>query len=334
MYLRSFFVALACLVTLPLAHAAIGEPPEMLLAAVAEYGPAEFEEGNYRAADSFEFELELRGGRVFELSGEGVLNERNVEFMADLIAAGTDYGESISAPVAEFLATRAADLAGRGETAIGVEQYRLALDVTGNARPYEVRFTLGLQEVPAEAFPPGRHELGAADARYVIREFSDFQCPYCASYASQVLPLIKERLLARGDVRFEYHHFPLRSIHANAAPAAEAAECVSAVNTAMDFWEYHDALFERQRAWQGLGDPAPYFVRLADELGLDPAGVAECLEEDRFQTVVSDSYRLAAAELGLTGTPSLFVNGYKVENYLDLQAYLDLIELVDSFSDE
>ena len=315
-------------------QAAIGEPPAQLLSELASYEPQETGAGEYVAADDFEFAFDLRNGIVYRISGSGTLNERNLTFMAELIAAATGYGSSIEGPVANFLATRLSELAGRGEAALGVEQYGLVLDVTGEQAPYTVEFRLSLQEVSAEAFPEARHAIGSADARYVVREFSDFQCPYCASFAGQMLPLIKEQLLARGDVRFEYHHFPLTSIHANAAPAAEAAECVTAANAPADFWTYHDALFTRQRAWGGLGDPYPYFIRLAGDLGLSSDGVAECLEEGSFRDEVSRSFDVAARQLGLTGTPTLFLNGYKVQNYLDIQTYLELIELVDAFADE
>jgi hypothetical protein len=109
--------------------------------------------------------------------------------------------------------------------------------------------------VPEQAFLPARHAIGPADARYVIREFSDLQCPFCARFAEQVFPAIEATLLARGDVRFEYHHLVLGGRFANSGLAAEATECVADANPddATAFWTYLDALFERQQAWSALG---------------------------------------------------------------------------------
>ena len=152
--------------------------------------------------------------------------------------------------------------------------------------------------------------------------------------ALEMLPEIEEELLARGDVRFEFHHLPLRSIHANAAPAAEAAECVFEESGVDGFWEYHDALFERQRAWSGLGDPYPYFARLAGELGLEGERVGECLDENRFAAEIDAAYRYAAGDLGLNSTPTLLLNGYRVGDSRDISAYLDLIELITAFAEE
>ena len=197
----------------------------------------------------------------------------------------------------------------------------------------QATFSLALQEVPTDLFPVGTHTLGPSDARYVIREFSDFQCPFCAQYATQTLPSLKETLLSRGDVRFEYHDFPLQSIHANAVPAAEAAECVTAANTPDAFWTYHDALFERQQAWSGLSDPTAYFVRLAQDVGLETDGLEACIQNRTYASEVEAAYD-AAVSLGLRGTPSVFVNGFRVENFNDPASYARAFSLVDAFSGE
>ena len=183
----------------------------------------------------------------------------------------------------------------------------------------------------SEGFPSSAHTLGPKDAEIVVREFSDFQCPYCAQYATQVLPELKKTLLARGDVRFEYHHLPLTSIHANAQLAAEAAECVTAANTPAAFWTYHDALFERQKAWEGLGDAAPYFVRLAKEVGLSNEGVTACLAEGRFTGEIQTAFSAATQQLGISSTPSVFVGPYRVPRANDLTSYEKAISRLAAF---
>lgn len=312
------------------AGAQIGEAPASLLAALAQHSPVQAGRDAYRGANGLLFRLETRGGRLYAVHGEGQLDEENLRLMADLVATASGYGESIRPAVANFLAQRLPQAAGAGEAAVGVEEYRLEFTVTGESEPFEVQFGFALHEVPEHFFPPVRHILGPADARFVVREFSDFQCPYCARFAERVLPELKERLLARGDVRFEYHHLPLPSIHANASLAAEAAECAADVEPEQGFWLLHDTLFERQRAWESLGDPAPYFTRLAGEVGLDEKAVADCLDERRHAQRVREAYQ-HALQLGLSGTPTVFVNGLKVRNHFDPGSYLSLIELLEDF---
>jgi protein-disulfide isomerase len=174
--------------------------------------------------------------------------------------------------------------------------------------------------------------LGSPDAQFVIREFSDFQCPHCANFSLNVLPLLERELLSRPDVRFEFHHLPLVSIHGNALPAAEAVECVAAANGEDSFWSYGTTVFGRLQAWQGLPDTGPYFISLASELGLSTEGLAECLAERTFLPEIQASYQNATAGLGINGTPALFVNGFKVAAWNQPSSYLELIELIDARS--
>jgi len=329
---RNFLVLVLLICTLlGTAWAQIGEPVDSLITRLSPYQVTETDAG-YVSADGFSFATEQRGDAVYSVTGEGSLDVANIDFSSNLIGAATGYGDQIAQPVKEFFGSRISELAGQGQANLAVQQYTMAIEVSGDAAPYDVSFTLYLPEIDSTLFPETKHTLGPADAKYVIREFSDFQCPFCARFVSEAMPLIKGELLTRGDVRFEFHHLPLTSIHANALSAAEATECVTAANEPDAFWDYHDALFERQQAWQGLGDPNPYYVRLAQDIGLNAEGVAQCLEERTFADEVNAAYEVAAGTLGIGGTPSVYINGYKLGDYTQLSNYLDLIELSDKFA--
>ena len=316
-----------------IALAQLGSDPSTIVSPLEDLGIEPGPSGWYEGADAFELRVLERGGRAHSLEGRGTLTEPNIELAASAIARASGLGEGIREPVVGFLRARAPELAGQGRVEVALDAYVLTLDVQGEA-PFDVDFSLAYQERAEDSFPEPAHALGPADARYVIREFSDFQCPYCAGYAREALPFVKDVLLARGDVRFEFHHFPLVSIHANAAPAAEAAECVAAANARDAFWAYHDALFARQQAWAQLGEPNPYFVRLAEDLGLLTEGVQECLDERAYADDVAAAYEVAAGDLRLTGTPSVFVNGFRLQDFLEPDAYLELFDRIDAFGQE
>ena len=315
------------------AHAQIGEPPEMLLGQLESYQTSETDIG-YTTDTGFVFATEQRGDAVYRVAGEGVLDEQNIDFAGDLLGAASGYGADIATPIKEFFSTRIGELAGAGATELALEQYTLIVEVTGEAEPYEVGFSLALNELPSELFPESERALGPEDATYVIREFSDFQCPFCAQFALGPLNVIKDELLSRGDVRLEFHHLPLISIHDNAFTAAEASECVALENGNEGFWIYHDALFQRQAAWQGLEEPNDYFVQLAldNELNIDQ--MASCLEERKTAIAIDDAYKVAGETLKISGTPSVFINGYRVANFADVNSYLETIELIDAFGGE
>lgn len=154
---------------------------------------------------------------------------------------------------------------------------------------------------------------GDADALLEIVEFSDFECPYCAG-AKPVL----DSLLARhgGDVRLEYRHYPL-PMHAHARRAAEAAVEARRQDA---FWEYHDLLFANQ---DRLTDAD--LVEYADSLGLDAEAFAEALRERTHEGAVQLDMSLGLA-LAVTGTPTFFVNGYRVVGVPPLWVFEEALE--------
>jgi protein-disulfide isomerase len=330
-------VALTVLLAPTWAAAQIGLPlAEMVAVAALQLEDAEGDATALARTDAgTELRLEERGSALARVGGEADFDEPTIADVARVIAAATGYFAAIEEPVAGFLQQNLPTLAGAGPFAVGVEGFRLSLDVSGTAAPYRVIWSIALAEVPEQAFLPARHAIGPADARYVIREFSDLQCPFCARFAEQVFPAIEATLLARGDVRFEYHHLVLGGRFANSGLAAEATECVADANPddATAFWRYLDALFERQQAWSALGDPAPFFARLPLEVGLSDEGVAACLDaRTHLEAVQASTAR--AGELGVGGTPTVFVGPFQLRDFTRIESYLEAMARIDAFSAE
>lgn len=154
--------------------------------------------------------------------------------------------------------------------------------------------------------------LGPLDAPVVIIEFSDFQCPFCAR-AVPILKALHDR--HPDDVRIVFRHMPL-SFHGNARIAAIGAVCAEAQGR---FWDYHDALFANQKAL-GRDD----LIAQATALGLDSGAFATCLDDPASAAVV-DSDNATAVALGLTGTPTFFVNGLKLTGARPLEQFEAII---------
>lgn len=326
---RWLFMALA-LWPFSTAFAGLGDPAADLVAELSGYSPVATDEG-YIAADGFEFRFVSEDGVAIGVGGEGRLSDANVRFVGALLAVASGYGSDIAAPIADFFRTRAEDLSGAGPVPIQVVDYDLTATVTG-AAPAQLEFMFEPRRVSQSLFPSAVHTIGADDADYVVRVFSDFQCPFCASFASNVLPKLLEDLLTREDVRFELHHFPLRGIHPNANVAAEASECVAAEGGEEAFWAYHDALFEQRERWASEPDPVETFVTIAQELSLASDNLSTCLRSGEFSELVEAAYRAAAEGLLLTGTPTVFLNGLKVGDYSELENYLRLMRLSDALA--
>lgn len=277
----------------------------------------------------------IHGDLLAELHGTATDSAPDLVRLGEAVGVATGMGEGIAGPVEEFLAANLVALAAEGQADVPVEGgFVLSLEVSETDAGTEISWRVSLKEIPAELFPEARHALGATaeDARVTIREFADLQCPHCATFALEAMPVVEELLAEDPGLRFEFHHLPLVTIHANAIPAAEAAECVAAVNGEDSFFGFSRIVFERMQAWQALPETGPYFVSLASETGFETAGVAACLEEREHLGFIRESADTAIMTLGLTGTPSVFVEGFQVGAWNRQDAYERLIRLVDARS--
>jgi protein-disulfide isomerase len=140
--------------------------------------------------------------------------------------------------------------------------------------------------------------LGGANAPVTVIEFSDFQCPFCARAFSDAVAGIKADYVSSGKVKFVYRDFPLDSIHPQAIPAANAAECA---NEQGKFWEYHDKLFQNQAL---LGDAN--YKAWAKELGLNEQQFSSCYDIRKYDSDVSADFQ-DGVNAGVSGTPTFFI---------------------------
>lgn len=139
---------------------------------------------------------------------------------------------------------------------------------------------------------------GAKDARLVLVEFSDYQCPFCARHVRETMPEIEREYVRTGKVRYVFRDFPLEAIHPQAFRAAEAAQCAGEQGK---FWEMHDRLFAHP---QELGPDA--LRAHAEAVGLDMKRFQRCLERRTF----AERIRRDLAEgqqAGVRGTPTFFL---------------------------
>ena len=138
---------------------------------------------------------------------------------------------------------------------------------------------------------------GPESAPVTIVEFSDFECPFC----SRVNPTLDQVVDRYGDkVRLVFRQFPLSRIHPNAQKAAEASLCADEQEK---FWEMHDLMFRDQR---NLGLAS--LKEMAATAGMEMNAFNECLDSDRFADAVATDLE-QGGQLGVTGTPALFING-------------------------
>lgn len=157
---------------------------------------------------------------------------------------------------------------------------------------------------------------GPADAQITIIEFSDFECPYCLRWHTEVWPRLQETYADK--IRLVYRDFPLYSIHPNAGPAAEAANCAGEQN---QYWEFHDLLFS---GGSSLGTKT--YQAYAESLGLDLNQFNECVESRKYESEVEADYQYAVG-IGIQSTPTFFINGVALVGAQPFEVFQELIEL-------
>jgi protein-disulfide isomerase len=154
---------------------------------------------------------------------------------------------------------------------------------------------------------------GPRDAAVTIALFSDFQCPFCSKVQGTLAALDKEY---PGKVRVVWKNFPL-GFHENARGAALAAHAAGEQGR---FWEMHDKLMQNQKA---LGPEN--LEKYAQELGLDLVRWKAAMASPAAAQVVDGDMKQAES-LGISGTPTMLINGRKVVGAQPLEALKPIVE--------
>lgn len=149
------------------------------------------------------------------------------------------------------------------------------------------------------------HTIGTSPNNVTLLEYGDFQCQYCAEY----YPIVKQVQEKYNDqVVFQFRHFPITTAHPNAFAAARASEGAAKQNK---FWEMYNILYQNQTQWASLGDPTSTFESYAKALGMNVAQFTK----DSASSATNDFINADSAEatkIGVTGTPTFFINGKKI----------------------
>jgi protein-disulfide isomerase len=321
----------------------------LLLAVVLSAAPLKADESTLatvgdRAVSAREIEQSLRiplydlEMEKYRLVRRGVDQKIAEELLARAAAAS---GRSVSAYVTEHVQAQLAAVSDE-EVEARLEQAR----ASGNGQPNKQQIrnqllqerarqglNLLLEQLSAEATvsillrppePPviqlaagDDPSVGPSTAPVTIVEYGDFECPICKE---SVAILEQLRSLYPHQVRVVYRDFPLAA-HPRARSAAEAAQCAYEQG---EFWAYHDALYAH-------APELPNYLELADRLHLDTQRFNNCLMSAVPKAAVSKDLH-EAQRLGLSGTPTFFVNGRYMSGFQTLETMREAVDraLVDA----
>ncbi len=162
------------------------------------------------------------------------------------------------------------------------------------------------------------HIRGGTQAKVVLVEYGDFQCPACGAYEPIVENLLKKH---QTDVQFVFRHFPLSQVHKNSLLAAKISEAASIQGK---FWEMHDVIYAHQKDWSESLNAKEIFMGYAKEIGLDTVKMETDLNGTSIEEKITAQYK-EGIKIGVNSTPSFFVNGVKIVNPQTPEAFEQLI---------
>lgn len=165
--------------------------------------------------------------------------------------------------------------------------------------------------------------LGRAEAPVVIELYADFQCPYCARLAKNLLPLVVNEFVTAGIVRVEAHDIDIvdRAGSTESLNLAVAGACAADQDR---YWQFHDLVFWNQGRENRGDHDATFITRVADAAGLDRTAFDACIAETERATAVETATATAFA-LGIRSTPTIRINGQLITG---IPEYAELASLI------
>jgi protein-disulfide isomerase len=180
---------------------------------------------------------------------------------------------------------------------------------------------VGFQARPVSA---NEHILGNPEAKIVIVEYSDTECPYCKSFHNTLQKVVKD---SDGQVAWVFRHYPIPELHSKAPHEAEATECAWEQGGNDAFWKYTNKLFEVTTSNNRLDETE--LPKIAKDVGLNVVAFNTCLQSGKFKEKVAADVA-DGVKTGVRGTPSSFilVNGKFTDNIPGALPYEDVMQKI------
>ena len=163
------------------------------------------------------------------------------------------------------------------------------------------------------------YSKGNANAKVVITEYSDYECPFCAMFTMQIIPQLQNDYIETGKVQLVFKDYPIPN-HKFAQKASEATYCIGEQDENL-FWQMHVDLFSDQEHMSRED-----LTALAEKYGVNVKAFDACLDTDKYRSLVLRN-RKEGQERGVTATPTIFINDTKL---LGVQPYENIKKIIET----
>jgi len=187
-----------------------------------------------------------------------------------------------------------------------------------------------MPEPRAEALPnPDGLSLGDPNAPATIDVFEDFQCPACKFFTQNIEPQIITYLVIPGKARFVFHNYSfIDGPTVGSGESDQAASAAMCANEQGKFWEMQEVIYTNQ-----LGENKGHFndrflAAMAEAVNLDMGSFNSCFSNGKYKDDIQADFDLGT-QMGVSGTPSVFVNGQKVGEVGKIASFQEIAVAVD-----
>lgn len=162
------------------------------------------------------------------------------------------------------------------------------------------------------------HILGSSEARVMVVEYSDTECPFCKNFHSTMLSIMQEYGKSE-KVAWIYRHYPIAELHSKSFNEAVATECANKLGGNSKFWEYINKVYEITPSNNNL-DPKE-LTNIAKQVGLSSTVFNNCLNDGEFASRINVDVK-NAQELGAAGTPYSVIIDTKTKEHHSIDGAL------------
>jgi protein-disulfide isomerase len=172
------------------------------------------------------------------------------------------------------------------------------------------------QSNPSAAMPAGVNSDGGVPVGTatspIVDVYEDFQCPICKGFEDNVAPTL-DQMVEAGQIKEIYHMMSFLDINLRNDSSKRAANAAGCAQDQGMFFEYHNEVFANQPATEGVGYTDDQLNQFAETVGIpDMNRFKQCVADDTFGNWVTQM-EINSENSQVTGTPSLFVNGTRVD---------------------
>jgi protein-disulfide isomerase len=173
--------------------------------------------------------------------------------------------------------------------------------------------------------------LGDPNAKVTIDAFEDFQCPACKQFSEQTEPLIIQNLVATGKAKYTFHNYPFIDGNSTASggESDQAANAAMCANDQGKFWDMKAIMYTNWNGENRGGLSNARLEAMAASIGLDMTSFNNCFDANTYKDDIQADFDLGV-QMGVSGTPSIFVNGTRAGKVGYIASYQEIADAVDA----